>query len=85
MGAANELSSFFMSVFVKENDTDGLDIDFAGISLPTNSMLDVNIYVDDVCKKLKQLKDDKSQDGWDLPYGPQEDGRDSYTPSESNV
>ena len=48
-----------MSVFVKEGDTDGPEIDFVGISKPTNSMLDFNISVD-VCKKLKQLKDDKS-------------------------
>ena len=52
--AANELSSFFTSIFVKEGDTDGPEIDFVGISMPTNSMLDFNISVDDVCKKFKQ-------------------------------
>ena len=51
--AANELSSFFTSVFVKEGD-------IIIISKPANSMLDCSISVDDVCKKLKQLKDDKS-------------------------
>ena len=54
------MSSFFTSVFVKEGDTDGPEIDFVGISKPTNSMLDFNISVDDICKKLQQLKDDKS-------------------------
>ena len=56
--AANELSSLFTSLFVKEGETDGPDIDFVGISKPTNSMLDFNISDNDVCKK--QLKDDKS-------------------------
>ena len=41
-------------------DTDGPEIDFIRISKLTNFMLDFNISVDDVCKKLKQLKDDKS-------------------------
>ena len=41
--AANEMTSFFMSVFVNEGDTDGPEIDFVGISKPTNSMLDFNI------------------------------------------
>ena len=41
--AANELSSFFTSVFVKEGDTSGPEIDFVGISRPANSMLDFNI------------------------------------------
>ena len=54
------MSSFFASVFVREGDLDGPEIDFVGISKPTNSMLDFNISFDDVCKKLKQLKDDKS-------------------------
>ena len=39
--AANELSSFFTLVFVKEGDTDGPEIDLVGISKPTNSMLDL--------------------------------------------
>ena len=33
---------------------------FVGIATPTTSMLDFNISVDDVCKKLKQLKYHKS-------------------------
>ena len=32
--AANKLSSFFTSVFVKESDTDEPEIDFVGISKP---------------------------------------------------
>ena len=58
--AANELSCFFTLVFVKEGDTDGPEIDFIDISKPTNSMLDFTTSVDDVRKKLNQLKDDKS-------------------------
>ena len=58
--AANELSSFFTSVFVKDNDMQRPDIDFVEIPKPTNSMLDFNIFVDNVCKKLKQIKNDKS-------------------------
>ena len=58
--AANELSRFFTSIFVKEGDTDGPEIDFVGISKPTNSMLDFNISVGDICKKLKQMEDDKA-------------------------
>ena len=54
------MSSFFTSVFVKEGDTYGPQIYLVDISKPTNSMLNFNISVDDVCKKLKQLKDDKS-------------------------
>ena len=54
------MNCFFTSVFVKEGDTDGPEIDFVGISKPAYSMLGFNISVDDVCKKLKQLKDDKS-------------------------
>jgi len=49
-----------MSVFVMEGDTDGPEIDFVGISKATNSMLDIKISIGDICKKLKQLKDDKS-------------------------
>ena len=76
----NELFSFFTSVFVKEGDTDGPEIEFVSISKPTNSMLDFNISVDDVCKKLKQLKYDKflGQDGI------QENGRDSCTASKTD-
>ena len=49
-----------MSVVVNEGDRNWPEIYFVGISKPTNSMLDFNISVHDVCKKLKQLKDDKS-------------------------
>jgi len=53
------LSIFFTSVFVKEGDTSGPEIDFVSISKPANSTLDFNTSLDDVCKKLKQLKADK--------------------------
>ena len=48
-----------LSISVKEGDTNGPEIDVVAISKPTNSMLDLSISVDDVCKKLKQLKHDK--------------------------
>ena len=59
--AANKFHRFFTSVFVKEDDKDGPKIDFVGISKSTNSMLEFNICVEDVCKKLIEMKDDKSQ------------------------
>ena len=48
--AANKLFSFLTSVFVKEDDKDEPEIDFVGISKPTNSMLDFTISVDDVAR-----------------------------------
>ena len=73
---------FFTSVFVKEGDIDGPEIDFVDISKLTNSMFRLLTYL------LMMFARSSSNGrminpgtGWDSTYGPQKDGRDSYTAS----